>query len=53
MVNGVWSNDTLINTAANVVTYLDKPGAGTYRYRVRAFNGAGVSAWTGWLQASL
>ncbi|MCH8918843.1 MAG: hypothetical protein IIC52_12405, partial [Proteobacteria bacterium] len=33
-------------TAADVVSYIDASGKGTYRYRLRAINGFGASAWT-------
>ncbi len=33
---------------ANVLVYTDAAGVGTFRYRVRAFNAAGNSAYTGW-----
>ena len=47
-VGGQWKNTTTISVGANVVTYLDSPGAGSYRYRVRACNAAGCSAYSAW-----
>jgi hypothetical protein len=35
-----------ITVSANTSGYVDDCGAGSYSYRVRAFNGAGVSEWT-------
>jgi serine protease len=45
-----WTGLYTIFTGANVGTATDSPGVGTFRYRVRAFNAAGVSAWSGWKQ---
>ena len=45
-VGNNWTNTTTFNVGANVTTYTDAPGAGQFRYRVRAFNGNGNSAWT-------
>ena len=45
-VGSSWTNTTTFNVGANVTTYTDTPGAGQFRYRVRAFNGAGYSAWS-------
>jgi subtilisin family serine protease len=50
-VSLVWTNTTLIGTVgANVVSYYTVPPATgqAWRYRVRAFNGSGFSAWTSW-----
>lgn len=51
-VSGIpsWLSDAVFRVGANVQSYSDAPpGAGLYRYRVRAVNGAGVSAYTGWV----
>ena len=48
-VGGVWGSDTIVGgTAANVTALLNAPPAtgATWRYRVRAFNGAGYSTWS-------
>lgn len=48
-LNGVWGSDTIVGgTAANVTSLLNAPPAtgASWRYRVRAFNGAGYSAWS-------
>jgi subtilisin family serine protease len=44
-----WRDSTLIGpTSVNATFFDDAPGAGTFRYRVRAFNGAGSSNWSSW-----
>jgi subtilisin family serine protease len=44
-----WSGGSTVGTTgANQNSFVDSPGAGTYRYRVRATNSAGASAWTAW-----
>ncbi len=48
-----WSNTTQINVGANTTTYTDSPGSGTYRYRIRAYNGDGNSAWTAYVQVTV
>jgi serine protease len=51
---GVWTNlVTVANTAPNVETYTDSPGPGLFRYRVRARNAYGDSAWTPWKQVTV
>jgi hypothetical protein len=53
-INGQWTNTvTLGPAAANATSYTDNPGPGRFRYRVRAFNSAGASAWTGWRQVNV
>jgi len=48
-VNGVWTNTTNLGpVGANVTTFLDTPGVGRFRYRVRATNAYGASVWTAW-----
>ncbi len=44
---------TTLSAGANTTSYVDGPGRGTFRFRIRAFNGAGVSAWTGWSSVRL
>lgn len=41
-----WVNLTTIPLGANVSTFVDTPGNGRYRYRVRSYNSAGNSAWS-------
>lgn len=49
IVSGAWSNQGLIaQPPANTESLTDSPGAGSYRYRVRARNAAGASDWTPW-----
>jgi hypothetical protein len=50
-----WSQTTTLGpTGANVTTFNNTPGSsGTYRYRVRAFNSAGNSAYSNWAQVGL
>lgn len=45
-----WVEQAIVGSVgANVTTCTNVPGlAGTYRYRVRAFNDAGPSSWTAW-----
>lgn len=43
---GTWTQDTYITVNANVVSYTDKSGGGTFRYQVRSQNRLGSSAWT-------
>jgi hypothetical protein len=45
-----WSNTVTFTLGADVAAYADTPGAGKFRYRVRAFNAAGSSARTAWAQ---
>ena len=47
---GRWGSSTLIDAPANATTYSQNPGSGTFRYRLRAANSVGNSAWTGWVQ---
>lgn len=48
-VSGSWVHQGVIaNTAANVETRDDSPGAGTFRYRVRARNGTIFSTYSNW-----
>lgn len=49
----VWGNSNSFSVAANVVSYTDKSGSGTYRYRVRARNAVGDSAWSDWAQVKV
>lgn len=47
--NGRWHATQLVaSVTENVQSYTDASGEGTFRYRVRAVNGAGASAWAGW-----
>jgi subtilisin family serine protease len=48
-----WTNTTNFSVGANVTSFENQAGNGTFRYRVRARNAAGSSAYTGWVQASL
>lgn len=48
--NGSWRGTTVLTRGADVTTLVDEPGAGTYRYQVRAVNEAGESAYTGWVE---
>ncbi len=49
IIGGAWVNQGLIaQPPANTESYLDSPGAGSYRYRVRARNSSGASSWTTW-----
>lgn len=52
-VGNQWTGSTIFTNDANDTTFSDTPGNGRWRYRVRAVNAAGASAWSGWLQANL
>lgn len=39
--------------AANATSYTDSPGRNRWRYRVRAANADGASAWTNWVELDL
>ena len=44
-----WTNDAIIaTTGANTTEYVDNPGNGRWRYRIRAVNDAGASSWSSW-----
>ena len=48
--NGRWrATTTVAVTGADVTQITDNAGSGTFRYRVRAFNNAGDSAWSAWV----
>lgn len=44
--NPAFASRVLLN--ANVTGYIDNTGPGTFSYRVRAYNNAGYSNWSGW-----
>jgi subtilisin family serine protease len=50
---GGWTSNTNINLGANVTSYTDSPGVGTFRYRVRARNNFGYSGWTDWVSVNV
>ncbi|MFO0981466.1 MAG: fibronectin type III domain-containing protein [Planctomycetota bacterium] len=53
-VGGSWTETTIVATVgANVTSIVDQPGIGRWRYRVRAFNAAGTSAWSSWTDIRL
>jgi hypothetical protein len=53
-VGNLWTNLVVAaSPAKNAVTYTDSPGAGTWRYRVRALSPAGNSAFTPWKTVTL
>lgn len=48
-VGNQWTNTATVGTTgANATSFVDSPGAGRFRYRVRSFNAVGSSSWTGW-----
>ncbi len=52
--NGSWgSTTTVASTGANVTSVIDQSGTGTFRYRVRATNDGGASAYSGWAQVEV
>jgi len=54
-VNGVWTNLTLVagNLPANTTQFVNTPGPGTWRYRVRSRNIYGFSQWSLFRQITL
>lgn len=52
-VGSSWTNATTVTVGANVTTLTQTPGAGTYRWRVQAYNSAGNSAWSAWRQGTI
>lgn len=48
-----WGTSSYYSVAANATSYIDKSGSGTFRYRVRARNAIGDSAWTAWAQVTV
>ncbi|MBX3357077.1 MAG: right-handed parallel beta-helix repeat-containing protein [Phycisphaeraceae bacterium] len=49
-VNGTWRNGTTFDLPANSTSYRDNPGAGEFRYRIRAYNSGGSSSYTSWVR---
>lgn len=45
-----WVESQVTDVGADVTSILDAPGPGTFRYRVRAYNSNGDSAWSAWTQ---
>ncbi len=46
-----WGGTTIVaDVGTDVTSVLDTPGAGTFRYRVRAYNEHGASDWSGWTE---
>jgi glucose/arabinose dehydrogenase len=53
-VGKLWTNGSIAGTTgANQNTLVDAPGKGNWRYRVRAFNAYGSSAWSPWRNVKL
>jgi len=49
-----WTGTSIVGTVgANGTAFVDACGRGRFRYRVRAVNGAGASAWTGWAEVNV
>ncbi len=49
-----WTGTTTLNLAADATSYSDASGKGTFRYRIRAVNAFGPSAWTdGWVEVTV
>jgi hypothetical protein len=46
-----WGNQISFDVPANQTSYMDSPPVGIYRYRIRAYNTAGTSLYTGWTVA--
>lgn len=43
-----WGSAVTLTASANATSLTDAPGLGTHRYRIRAVNGVGASAYTGY-----
>lgn len=44
-----WGESTIVaNVGADVTSTTNSPGTGTFRYRVRSYNGNGPSNWSAW-----
>lgn len=53
-LNGTaWGNGTAFVVSQNTTSYSEWPGAGTFHYRVRAFNDVGASVFTPWVQVTV
>ena len=50
---GAWAGSTLFSVGADATSHVDNCGTGTFRYRVRASNGAGDSAWSAWAEVTV
>ncbi|MCL4741625.1 MAG: S8 family serine peptidase [Phycisphaerales bacterium] len=50
---GNWTSSTYFTAGANATSYTDNSGTGTFRYRVRARNSAGDSAWSDWAEVTV
>jgi subtilisin family serine protease len=50
---GKWGNLKTLDIAADQISLLDASGSGTFRYRISAWNNAGSSAWTEWVQVTV
>jgi len=49
-----WNGTTIVATlGADTTHFTDNTGSGTFRYRIRALNSAGTSAWSAWSQVSV
>jgi hypothetical protein len=52
-INRVWTNTLTRTVGSNVTTFSDPVTAGVWRWRIRAENSAGASAWTGYVQQTV
>lgn len=51
---GDWKSTNIIaTTGADTISAINASGNGTFRYRVRAFNGVGNSAWSIWAEVTV
>lgn len=49
-----WIEQQIVaDVPADTTTVTDAPGSGIFRYRVRAYNAVGESAWSGWRQINV
>ncbi|MFG0327761.1 MAG: S8 family serine peptidase [Phycisphaerales bacterium JB037] len=48
---GAWGGTTTFSVSADTTSLSDRAGTGDFRYRVRAVNDSGASAWSAWAEA--
>lgn len=52
-VSGIFGSTVIRGAAANATSYVDNPGVGSYRYRIRAMDTFGGSALTDWVPVTV
>lgn len=51
--NGSFGQRRVFTVGANVTQFVDTPGKGTFRYKVRSYNSVGTSSWTSYRQVTV